>query len=183
MAVGRRGREPISGASAASDADVSEAMGRRADESVTRCTLEIETPGTDAGARGMAGAWSLAIGGGAGVAPSARRCTMGRSPDRKSRAGDDVALSWTVGVVGCRSSAEGSSRADVRASGSSNRGGSVASGEGASSVPGDDVLVCLTPVARSIGAFVLGARSRDARAGTATSAGTRCTRAASFGTI
>ena len=165
MAVGRRGREPISGASAASDADVSEATERRADESVTRCTLEIETPGTDAGARGMAGAWSLAIGGGADVAPSARRCTKGRSPDRKSRAGDDVALSWTAGVVGSKPA------------------GSLASSEGAGAISGDDVLVCLTPVARSMGAFVLGARSRDARAGTATSAGTRCTRAASFGTI
>src|SRR6266550_5784401 len=99
MAVGRSGRVPISGATAASEADVSEAKGRRGDESVTRCTLEIETAG-DAAARGMGGAWSLAIDGGTGVAPSARRCTMGRSPDGKSRAGDEVALSWTVGVIG-----------------------------------------------------------------------------------
>src|SRR5256885_17063518 len=101
MAVGLRGREPISGASAASDADVSEATGRRADESVTRCTLEIETPGTDAGARGMARAWSLAIGGGAGVAPSARRCTKGRRPGWEAFARDQGALRLDVGVGGC----------------------------------------------------------------------------------
>jgi len=115
---------------------------------------------------------------------------MGRSTDGKSSAGDDVALSWTVGVIGCWSPSGASSRADVRASGSSSPGVSLASGEGDSSVPkdevvvsGDDVLVCLTPVARSIGAFGLAASSSDARAGMEMSAGTRCTTPASFGTL
>ena len=98
------------------------------------------------------------------------------------------AFIWIVGVIGrpfpdgVTSPAGVSWRAYVRATGSSNRGGSVASGAGASSIPGEDVRVCLTPVARSIGgAFGLGARSSDARAGMAMSAGTRCTTEASFG--
>src|SRR5438270_13057626 len=103
----------MSGAVAASEADIAETTGCRADESVTRCTLEAETAATDGCARGMARAWSLAIDGGAVGAPSARRCTMGRSTDGKSRPGDDAALSWTVGVIGCGYPADPSSRADV----------------------------------------------------------------------
>src|SRR5207248_7247900 len=100
MAVGRSGRAPTSGAIAASEADVSETTGRRGDESDTRCRLEIERAGTDGSVRGMAGAWPLAIDGGSGAPLSARRCTMGRSTDGKSCAGDDVVLIWTVGVIG-----------------------------------------------------------------------------------
>src|SRR5437868_5732078 len=100
MAVGRSGRAPTSGAIAASDAGVSKTAGRRGDESVIRCTLEIERAGADGGARGLAGARSLTIDGGIGAPLSARRCTMGRSTDGKSCAGDDVALAWTVDVIG-----------------------------------------------------------------------------------
>src|SRR5438132_13141937 len=113
MAVGRSGRAPTSGAIAASEADVSATTGRRGDESVTRSRLEIERAGTDGGARGMAGAWSLAIDGGSEAPLSARRCTMGRSTDGKSCAGDDVALGWTVGVIGRPFPARVSSRAGV----------------------------------------------------------------------
>jgi len=173
---------PTSGAIAASEADVAVTTGTRADESVTRCTLGVETAGTDGGASGMAGIWSLSLAGGTGTSPSIERCRMGRNIGAKSCAGDDGAPGWTVGVIGCRSSADASSRADVRASGSSNRAGSLAPSEGAGGSPGDGVLICLTPVARSIGAFMLGARSSDARAGTEMSVGTRCTTAVSLGT-
>src|SRR3989442_13724281 len=110
------------------------------------------------------------------------RSTLGRSTGEESIAGDDVALRWTVGMIGFRSAGAGSARAEVRARGRANRGASIASSEGTGGMPGVDGIVCTTPDARSIGTFVLGARSIDGRAGTETSVGIRCTRAASVGT-
>src|SRR5438270_13976005 len=100
----------MSGAVAASEADIAETTGCRADESVTRCTLEADKAGTDGCARGMARAWSLAIDCGAGGAPSARRCTMGRTTDGKSRLAE---LPAPVGTRG--GSAAGQQTAPARA--------------------------------------------------------------------
>src|SRR2546430_14758304 len=115
MAVGRSGRAPTSGAIAASEAHVSETTGRRGDESAARCRLEIERAGTDGDARGKAGAWSLAIGGGTRAPPPGRRWTMGRRTDGESCAGDDVGLRWAGGVIGRPFPAGVSSRRGVPA--------------------------------------------------------------------